>query len=282
MAAGPEMETLIAGMPRTGNSTLEHASGTAAGLARIEASAFDLLVLDITGLGAGGVALLHRIRQMRPGLRVLVVAGETDPATVIHCLREQAYGYFSKPYLKSAVEQFIRQALASHARLDEIEVLSARPEWIAIRICCRPETAERLIQFLREMAIDLPPGEREDLATALHEVIMNSIEHGANSDPGKELRVACLRSSRSIIYHVEDPGPGFKLDELLHAAISNDPDSPAGHLAIRTERGIRPGGFGILMARNLVDELIYNEKGNEVVLIKYLKESQPSPEAGLS
>ena len=49
------------------------------------------------------------------------------------------------------------------------------------------------------------------------------------------------------------------------------PDEPARHLEIRAEQGVRPGGFGILLTRNLVDELIYSEKGNEVLFIKYLK-----------
>jgi anti-sigma regulatory factor (Ser/Thr protein kinase) len=34
--------------------------------------------------------------------------------------------------------------------------------------------------------------------------------------------------------------------------------------------GMRPGGFGLLMTRALVDELIYNQAQNEVVFIKYL------------
>jgi hypothetical protein len=38
--------------------------------------------------------------------------------------------------------------------------------------------------------------------------------------------------------------------------------------------GLRPGGFGILLTRNIIDELIYGEMGNEVVLIKYLKSDQ--------
>jgi len=33
---------------------------------------------------------------------------------------------------------------------------------------------------------------------------------------------------------------------------------------------MRAGGYGVLMAKELVDELIYNEKGNDVLLIKYL------------
>ena len=39
---------------------------------------------------------------------------------------------------------------------------------------------------------------------------------------------------------------------------------------MRNLQGLRPGGFGILIARNMVDEMIYNGRHNEVVLIKYL------------
>jgi anti-sigma regulatory factor (Ser/Thr protein kinase) len=33
---------------------------------------------------------------------------------------------------------------------------------------------------------------------------------------------------------------------------------------------MRPGGLGILLTKGVVDELVYNEKGNEVMLIKRL------------
>ena len=38
----------------------------------------------------------------------------------------------------------------------------------------------------------------------------------------------------------------------------------------RAEMGLRPGGFGMLIARQVADELVYNESGNEVLLIKHL------------
>ena len=51
-------------------------------------------------------------------------------------------------------------------------------------------------------------------------------------------------------------------------------NSPAGdpfsHFAVREEQGLRPGGFGLLLAQKQVDDLLYNEKGNEVLLIKYI------------
>jgi anti-sigma regulatory factor (Ser/Thr protein kinase) len=33
---------------------------------------------------------------------------------------------------------------------------------------------------------------------------------------------------------------------------------------------LRPGGFGILLAKQVVDEMFYNEHRNEVLLIKHL------------
>jgi hypothetical protein len=41
-------------------------------------------------------------------------------------------------------------------------------------------------------------------------------------------------------------------------------------MQVREDKGIRPGGFGLLMVRSSVDELVYNEKRNEVVFVKYL------------
>jgi len=43
---------------------------------------------------------------------------------------------------------------------------------------------------------------------------------------------------------------------------------------------MRPGGFGVMLAQGLVDQLIYNEQGNEVVLVKYLDLAPRSQEPG--
>jgi anti-sigma regulatory factor (Ser/Thr protein kinase) len=118
---------------------------------------------------------------------------------------------------------------------------------------------------------DLSPHTREDIAAAFRELLLNGIEHGAKGDPKKRVRASILRTGSSVIVHLHDPGKGFSLDLLPHAAISNPADSPVRHVEFREEHGQRPGGFGILMTRNLVDELLYNERGNSVLFVKYLK-----------
>ena len=125
-------------------------------------------------------------------------------------------------------------------------------------------------KMLREMVTTLPARERENVAAAFREILLNAIEHGAGSDPDKKVTITYVRGERAVLYYVRDPGKGFSMEGLGHAAISNPVDSPVEHAGIREQLGLRPGGFGIMMTRQMVDELIYNEAGNEVLLIKYL------------
>ena len=99
---------------------------------------------------------------------------------------------------------------------------------------------------------------------------MNAIEWGGGLDPSRTVRVAFLRAKRMLLYRIADPGPGFNVEGLLHAAIGQPEDDPTAHAIVREEKGLRPGGFGILTVRAKVDELLYNEKRNEVVFVKYL------------
>ena len=186
-------------------------------------------------------------------------------------IREQAFCYFSKPFSPSSVADMITQAVNTGHWQDDIEVLSATPQWISLRLRCKMETADRLMQFVREMEMDFSEHERDNIAAAFRELLMNAIEHGGESDPSKRVQVTYVRTTRAIVYLIQDPGKGFSFDAIAHADVANPPGEPARHLEIRAEQGVRPGGFGILLTRNLVDELIYSEKGNEVLFIKYLK-----------
>jgi hypothetical protein len=70
---------------------------------------------------------------------------------------------------------------------------------------------------------------------------------------------------------VADPGAGFSFEGLTHAAVHQTSAEAIARVAIvRDQLGMRPGGFGIAMARAIADELLYNEAQNEVVFIKYL------------
>ena len=108
---------------------------------------------------------------------------------------------------------------------------------------------------------------------AFREMLLNAIEHGGKLDASQHVEVSYIRTQRMVLCKVKDPGTGFSLEELKHSALAHPPGEPFRHIAEREAQGIRPGGFGFLMAKELVDDLLYNQQGNEVLLIKYLSKS---------
>jgi len=267
----PNVHQLLAAALQAPDRHIDSAADGLQGLARVQAAPYDLVITDVTMPGLNGLELLERIHKIRPDTRVVVMTVASTPEDIIRALREQAFTYLSKPFTIPAVRQMVATALESTPSGDDIEMLSARPNWLSLRLRCKAETADRILQFLREIAMDLPAKERENIATAFREILLNAIEHGGGSDPNKRVVITYVRGERALFYYVRDPGRGFSFDDIPHAAVSNPIDSPIEHVEVRQQLGMRPGGFGIFMTRQLVDEMIYNEKGNEVLLIKYLE-----------
>jgi anti-sigma regulatory factor (Ser/Thr protein kinase) len=150
-------------------------------------------------------------------------------------------------------------------------VVSARPEWVELVAPCSLDVADRIQEFMLHLDADLPEDVRESMGQAFRELLTNAIEWGGRLDPSQQVRISCLRTRRLRLYRIADPGEGFDLERLAHAAISNPDSDPLEHARVRESLGLRPGGLGLLMTRALVDEVLYNEKRNEVVLVKYLE-----------
>jgi CheY-like chemotaxis protein/anti-sigma regulatory factor (Ser/Thr protein kinase) len=266
----PDVHPLLWAALEMPHRQIESAYDGLAGLERIEAAEYDLVLTDVNMPGMDGLTLLERIRAVRPQTKVVVMTVANTPENIVHAIRKQAFSYFSKPFTIQAVAELVDRALGSDVSEDDIEVLSARPNWLELRLRCKMETADRILQFFREMGMDLPAAEQQNIAAAFREILLNAMEHGAGYDPGKKVTITYVRAARAIFYYVRDPGKGFSFERLTHAAVSNPIGAPLEHTEVRQQQGLRPGGFGILMTRQLVDEMIYNEAGNEVLLIKYL------------
>jgi anti-sigma regulatory factor (Ser/Thr protein kinase) len=116
----------------------------------------------------------------------------------------------------------------------------------------------------------LPEVERENVGLAFREMLLNAIEHGGHFNPEKHVEISYVRARNMVMCRIKDPSEGFSLEENPEAATSNPADDPLRHMKHREAKGMRMGGYGVLIAEKLVDELIYGEKGNEVLLIKYL------------
>ena len=267
--ADPQVEAVLRSALNAKGWSIRHASDNATALALAEAIPCDLILTSEKTSGKEDVELLRKIRRVRPHTRLIILTDQTTPDDVIAAMRARAFSYFSKPLSLESLADMIQSAAEGPCWDEGIEVLSATPSWICLAASCDPRTADRLVQFINEIA-DLPDTEREDVATAFREILWNAIEYGGKFNPNEFVEISYLRARHMVMCRVKDPGKGFSLDQIRHTALANPPEDPLRHAAYRETQGLRPGGYGVLLARELVDELIYDEKGNDVLLIKYL------------
>jgi CheY-like chemotaxis protein/anti-sigma regulatory factor (Ser/Thr protein kinase) len=253
----------------------EAADGMAA-LKAIQEKQYDLVFLDIWMPHLSGLEVLTRIRTGTSRPKVIVMTSDGTSETLLRAVKEQAYDYLSKPFpLREAVEAAERALSADQE--PAIDVLSARPHWVELLIPCTREAAERIQTFMMKLEADLPDIVRETIASCFRELLLNAVEWGGQLDPNRKVRIAAVRSPRMLIYRIADPGPGFSFEGLTHAAIGQPESEPVAHMSVREERGIRPGGFGLLMTKAAADELLYNEAQNEVMFVKYFDNAQAMP-----
>ncbi len=245
------------------------ACGTAAeGLRALSQGHFDLLLLDLGLPDMHGLELLGRVRQLGVATRVVVITVDDTPESLLRAIRENTYDYLRKPFTLEQLAELATRALAA-APEPEIKVLSAKREWLELSIPCTRDAAERIEHFVKQLGSDLSLDLMEPVAQAFRELLMNAVEWGGGLDPERRVRISCLRTPRMLLYRIADPGPGFTFEGLMHSAAVH-PNGALGSAILREERGIRPGGFGILLARAIADDLVYNEPQNEVVFVKYL------------
>lgn len=237
---------------------------------RLRGRKFDLLLAPIRMPRLNGFQLLERLRKQPSSPKVLFLITDETPEILLQAASAGAFDFLPKLADPKDLVRLVQNALASKPGPSPIEILSAQPNWLDLRVPCDLDVAERLTRFIGYLQPDVAQSIREQAAHAFRELLHNAMEWGGKLDPNRKVGISYLRACRMLLYRIADPGSGFRFQDLQHAAIANPPDQPTKHLDVRAQKGMRPGGFGLVLVKELVDELIYNRARNEVVFIKYL------------
>jgi serine/threonine-protein kinase RsbW len=96
---------------------------------------------------------------------------------------------------------------------------------------------------------------------ALEEALTNAIKHGNRNDTSKQLVVKFHIDPQRALIVVRDEGPGFSPQEV--------PDPTAD------ENLERPSGRGIMLMQAYMTKVRYNDRGNEVWMLKENQTSTP-------
>ena len=104
---------------------VETASTGEEALQRIEKGlAPDLVLLDVLMPGIDGLETLEQLRQMRPGVKVVMLSCVNDTRKVVQAMRLGAQDYLTKPFQKAELDAVVDQCMGKNqAYAGEVEEL---------------------------------------------------------------------------------------------------------------------------------------------------------------
>ena len=264
--------------------TVSYAEHGRAALEMIAQDKPDLVLTDMQMPVMDGLELVAELRQLFPALPVILVTRQGSEEIAVEALRIGASSYIPKANLQRDLGRVLETALSTVERLREEEkIRDLLQQWESYFIVGYDEGAPKaLINHLQNSLAQAGICDESDLlrvGTALAEALSNAIEHGnleldselREDDEGSYRRVAHERTALApycdrrvhvkarvtdgeATFVIRDEGPGFDPNSLP------DPTDP--------ENLLKPSGRGVLLIRTFMDDVRFNETGNEITMVK--------------
>ena len=263
---------------------VQYAQNGADAMTIIEAGLPDVIVTDLQMPEMNGLELIKIVRQQYPQVPVILVTRQGSEQIAVEALKMGAASYVPKQAVGRSLWRTVRSVLqlaAEHKdRLRLMERLTKSD--CAFMIENDAGLISQLVGYLQDWVMIAGicfESERVRFGVALNEALVNAMEHG-NLEVGSHRRTedeedfwhlvdqrqlqppygnrrihvdASLTPAGAAIV-IRDEGRGFDTSNLP------DPDDAANV--------VRDMGRGILLMRTFMDEVTYNDSGNEVTLVK--------------
>jgi DNA-binding response OmpR family regulator len=225
----------------------------------------DVLLLDLMLPDINGFDVCRQLRMDRETMLIPVVmlTALNDMQHRVHGFRVGANAYLTKPY---GVGELFEAITAARAWRTSMEHRSLQGE-VSVELNSEITLLKDLNDFLMHVCQTTPLSSEQvmQLRQAVMEMAHNAIEWGNQHQSDRLVKIIYRVHQNYLEIVVRDQGPGFDRSNLPHAALADDPFT---HLDVREKLGLRAGGFGLLICQGMVDEMSYNDQGNEVTLIK--------------
>jgi DNA-binding response OmpR family regulator len=268
----PDQAQMVAGLLRFRNFDPLIADTGEKGLKLAQEHSPDVLILDLMLPDISGFDVCRRLRSDRATMLtpVVMLTALGDDINRRQGFRVGANAYVTKPY---AIQDLIDAIEKARAWRKSIEKSNLQGE-IHVELNSEVTLLQDLNDFLLALCQSTPLTDEQvaHLRQAVMEMGQNAIEWGNRHQSDRLVNMTYQVFEDQVVITIRDQGSGFDRTKLPHAAVADDPFS---HLDVRDKLGLRSGGFGLLICEGMVDELKYNDVGNEVTLIKRFNQNGP-------
>lgn len=254
-------------------------------LAKIDDHEVDLLITDLRMPRMNGIELMQSLRSRGHQTPVIVVTSKDSSADVVEALSQGASHFVRKKDLATTLHRTVRNVTEIGAQLNGFDSLQGYVSDHALRLELENDNTliTPVIGFLQEKIVNpviTDESDRMRIGISLEESLANALYHGnleisselREKDDGNEYyRLAEVRKSCEPFCHRRIYVSAKRLPEEIHVTIRDegkgfdpttlpDPTDPANMERVH--------GRGLLLIRTFMNEVHFNEAGNEITMIK--------------
>ncbi len=276
---------LVGGLlSRAAGLTVDFAASGDEALARLDAQRPEVIVTDLVMPGMSGLDLVAQVVQRHPEIPLILMTGKGSEEVAVQALRAGAASYVPKAVLHQHLLATVQDVLDMvRQRHTQAQLLgSLQRGQFEFALVNDAELIPTLINYVQSLVTSVGLCDEAGVirvCIALEEALRNAMYHGnleltsdqREGDPVKYQELIDDRTqrqpyaSRMLAVTVEvtaqcgrfvirDQGPGFDPNKLP------DPTDP--------ENIEKVSGRGLLLMRTFMDEVTFNETGNQVTMIK--------------
>ena len=247
---------------------------------------FDLVITDINMDGLDGFDVIHKVKELQPRLPVVLMTGQSSVDYAIRAMHMGASDLIMKPIAIQDLVRSVFHLVELHREFrqanDGLRGLVNERRHFLFR--ADELDVPSLVRHLTDRLVPMGFASRSNLdviAMALHEALVNALEHGnlelestlkgdlfveedpysklreeRMSDPayaGRLIEVRLAMDTERFEVEISDEGPGFDTNLISPLPKGSDMGSHCGR--------------GLPMIFLVMDEVHFNEKGNQIRLV---------------
>jgi len=244
-----------------------------------------VVLSDIMMPEMDGLSLLKEIKKIDKQASVILMTGYGSEEILLESLRSGAANYFKKPFNFQEITEVIKHIIKYRADLDSTQYYSPFIIEEKKKFVFTTEEAD-IFPIVNQIAINLamlvPAAEILNLKIGMEEILKNAIEHGNLNISTEEKNQALEQGvfGKLINSRLQQNGNSLKkifitaeLDQEVFSVTIRDQGKGFNWKPLpqpTAESLLSFSGRGILLTRIYFDEVFYNERGNEVTLVKQI------------
>ncbi len=226
----------------------------------------DLVITDIMMPDTNGLQLVLRAKFVNPYVKFIVMTGYHEPENITFCFSNDVSRYVKKPFHLDDILSIIKEVLEEEKEKTVQTFEKNVDGWLEVSLYSTEESVMATYNYLKQYLAEYIGQEAiVQLSLSFYEMLRNAIEWGNKMDKKKVAQIGCMFLKDRIIFKIQDEGSGFDVVKAV-----NPEKDPFKRQELRANAGKRPGGYGIEIVKKSMDEFFYNEKGNCLIMTKYI------------